>query len=146
MIRSAIVDREIDLTALITEVRSDGVGAVSVFIGTVRDLSDGRSVAGLEYDSYRAMAESELSDITSEASERFEISSIVAEHRIGELSVGDISVVIASAHAHRSAAIECTRHVIEEIKKRVPIWKREQFVDGTREWVDPTVRTGAATP
>ena len=144
MIRSAIVDREIDLTGLIAEARSDGAGAVSVFIGTVRDLSEGRSVERLEYDAYRAMAESELADIVREASERFEISAIVAEHRVGELSVGDISVAIASAHAHRSAALECTRFVIEEIKKRVPIWKRERFVDGTSEWVDPSAHTRVA--
>lgn len=145
MIRSAIVDREIDVTALIGELRSNGVGAVSVFIGTVRDLSDGRSVERLEYEAYRAMAETELAAIVQQAGKRFEISSLIAEHRIGGLSVGDVSVAIASAHAHRAAAIECTRFVIEEIKKRVPIWKREHFVDGTREWVDPTARTEATT-
>lgn len=145
MIRAAIVDREIDVTALIGELRSNDVGAVSVFIGTVRDLSDGRSVERLEYEAYRAMAESELAEIVHEAGEKFGISSLVAEHRIGELSVGDVSVAIASAHAHRAAAIECTRFIIEQIKTRVPIWKREHFVDGTREWVDPTARTEATT-
>jgi molybdopterin synthase catalytic subunit len=146
MIRSAIVDRDIDPTALITEVRSDGAGAVSVFIGTVRNLSEGRAVERLEYEAYQAMAESELTDIVRDASEKFEVSSLVAEHRVGELSVGDVSVAIAAAHAHRTAAIECTHFVIEEIKKRVPIWKREHLVDGTREWVDPTARTGVAAP
>ena len=141
MIRSAIVDGEIDLSGLIADVRSDGAGAVSVFIGTVRDHSEERSVVALEYQAYRSMAESELADIAREASERFQIASLVAEHRVGQLSVGDISVAIASAHAHRSAALECTRFVIEEIKKRVPIWKRERFVDGTSEWVDPTAHT-----
>lgn len=145
MIRSAIVDREIDMGALIGELKSSDVGAISVFIGTVRDLSDGRSVERLEYDAYRAMAEAELAEIVQEAGNRFEISSLIAEHRIGELSVGDVSVAIASAHAHRAAAIEATRFVIEEIKKRVPIWKREHFVDGTREWVDPTAHTEATT-
>lgn len=145
MIRSAIVDHEIDVTALIAEVSSNDAGAVSVFIGTVRDLSEGRSVERLEYEAYRAMAETELTDVVHEAAEKFEISSLVAEHRIGELDIGDVSVAIASAHAHRAAAIECTRFVIEEIKKRVPIWKREHFVDGTREWVDPTARTEATT-
>ena len=146
MIRSAIVDREIEPSALITEVRSDGAGAVSVFIGTVRDLSEGRLVERLEYEAYHAMAESELADILRDASEKFGVSSLVAEHRIGELSVGDVSVAIAAAHAHRTAAIECTHFVIEEIKKRVPVWKREHFVDGTRQWVDPTARSGVAAP
>ena len=143
MIRSAIVDREIDLSVLIREVKSDAAGAISVFIGTVRDFSEGRSVTRLEYDAYRAMAESELAAIVEEAAKKYEIASLVAEHRIGELGVGDVSVAIAASHAHRTAAIECAQFVIEEIKKRVPIWKREHFVDGTREWVDPTARESA---
>jgi molybdopterin synthase catalytic subunit len=146
MIRAAIVDREIDTGALISEVKSDGAGAVSVFIGTVRDVSDGRGVIGLEYEAYRAMAESELVAILDEAAAKFEIASLVAEHRIGELGIGDVSVAIAASHAHRTPAIECAQFVIEEIKKRVPIWKREHFVDGTREWIDPTARTEARAP
>ena len=138
MIRSAVVNREIDIAALIAEVRSPESGAISVFIGTVRDTSDGRSASGLEYEAYQAMAESELAAIAHEAATQFDIAALIAEHRVGQLDVGDVSVVIASAHAHRAAAIECTRFVIEEIKKRVPIWKREHFADGTREWVDPT--------
>ena len=140
MIRSAIVRDDIDIASLIGEVRSDDAGAVSVFIGTVRDTSDGRVVTRLEYEAYHAMAEAELSALVSEGAKRFDVSAIAAEHRIGELHVGELSVVIASAHRHRSAAIECTRFVIEEIKKRVPIWKREHFKDGTREWVDPSMR------
>ena len=143
MIRSAITAREIDVSSLINEVRSTVAGAISVFIGTVRETSDGRSVSYLEYDSYQSMADSELATIVEEAALQFGVSALVAEHRVGELEVGDVSVVIASAHAHRGAAIECTRFVIEEIKKRVPIWKREHFADGTHEWVDPT-RVGVA--
>ena len=143
MIRSAITQTELDIASLITEVRSTVAGAVSVFIGTVRETSDGRSITHLEYESYQAMAESELATIVDDAAAKFGITALVAEHRVGELEVGDVSVVIASAHGHRAAAIECTRFVIEEIKKRVPIWKREHFVDGTREWVDPT-RAGVA--
>ena len=137
MIRSAIVEREIDISAMIGAVRSDDAGAVSVFIGTVRDVSDGRGVATLEYEAYRAMAERELAAIVDEAVDKFAVRSIAAEHRVGQLRVGEVSVAIASAHAHRTAAIECTHFVIEEIKKRVPIWKREHFADGTQEWVDP---------
>lgn len=138
MIRSAITDREIDISSLISEVRSTVAGAISVFVGTVRETSDGRSVSYLEYESYQSMADSELVAIVEDAARQFSVSALVAEHRIGELEVGDVSVVIASAHAHRTDAIECTRVVIEEIKKRVPIWKREHFLDGAQEWVDPT--------
>lgn len=146
MIRSAIVNHPIDPSALIAEVRSDDAGAVSAFIGTIRDTSDGRPVNKLEYEAYHAMAETELSGILHEAAEKFGVNALVAEHRAGELDVGEVSVVIASAHAHRAAAIDCTRFVIEEIKKRVPIWKREHFADGTREWVDPTARAEASAP
>ena len=146
MIRSAIVDHPIDPSSLIAEVRSDDVGAVSVFIGTIRDTSEGRPVNKLEYEAYQAMAESELSGIVHEAAVKFGVDALIAEHRVGELDVGEVSVVIASAHAHRAAAIDCTRFVIEEIKKRVPIWKRERFADGTREWVDPTARAEVSVP
>ncbi|HJP87044.1 MAG TPA: molybdenum cofactor biosynthesis protein MoaE [Gemmatimonadaceae bacterium] len=138
MIRSAVVDREIDIASIVAEARSPGAGAVSLFIGTVRETSDGRQVTGLEYEAYQAMADTELAGILHEAAREFGVSALIAEHRIGTLNVGDVSVVIASAHAHRAAAMDCTRFVIDEIKKRVPIWKREHFVDGTREWVDPS--------
>ena len=144
MIRSAIVDHAIDPAAAIAEVRTDDVGAISVFVGTVREVSDGRVVTQLEYDAYQSMAETELAAIVSEAAQRYDIASLVAEHRVGNLGVGDVSVVIASAHAHRALAIQCTHFVIEEIKKRVPIWKREHFADGTRQWVDPTARAEAS--
>ena len=84
------------------------------------------------------MAARELEAIVSEAASRFGTRDIVVEHRIGELGLGDASVVIAVAHAHRAPAYDASRFVIEELKRRVPIWKREQYVDGTREWVDPT--------
>jgi molybdopterin synthase catalytic subunit len=145
MKRSAVVDRPIDPTALIAEVRANELGAISVFIGTVRDTNDGRPVTALDYSAYTAMAESELSDIVNEAEARFGVTAIAVEHRIGALALGDVSVAIAAGHAHRSPAMECTRFVIEEIKQRVPIWKLEHYADGDREWVDPT-RVSGATP
>ena len=138
MKRSSIISREIDPAALINEVGSPQCGAISVFIGTVRDVNDGRSVSSMEYSAYTSMAESELARILDEAEERFGVSALVVEHRIGLLGLGDVSVAIAAAHQHRAPALDCTRYVIEEIKKRVPIWKMERYADGTREWVDPT--------
>jgi len=145
MSRAAIVTREIDVAALMAEVQSSDSGAVSVFVGTVRDVNDGRQVTAIDYSAYTSMAESELASITAEAEDRFGISAIVVEHRVGALAIGDVSVAIASAHAHRAPALDCTRYVIEEIKKRVPIWKREHYTDGTREWIDPTASRGIAT-
>jgi molybdopterin synthase catalytic subunit len=108
----------------------------------VRDTSDGRGVSAIDYSAYTSMAEAELRQIVSEAADRFGVTSLVVEHRIGVLSLGETSVAIAAAHAHRAPAFDCTRYVIEEIKKRVPIWKMEHYIDGTREWVDPTNASG----
>ena len=138
MRRAAIVTREIAPAALLTEVQSIELGAISLFLGTVRDTNDDRSVTGIDYSAYTAMAESELEAILAEAEDRFGVTALVVEHRIGVLGLGDVSVAIAAAHTHRAPALDCTRFVIDEIKKRVPIWKLEHYVDGTREWVDPT--------
>lgn len=145
MKRFALVARAIDPGALIAEVQANEFGAISIFVGTVRDTNDGRTVMALDYSAYTAMAESELAAILSEAEARFGVTTIVVEHRIGALTLGDVSVAIACAHAHRAPALECTRFVIEEIKKRVPIWKLEHYADGARDWVDPTRVSGAAT-
>jgi molybdopterin synthase catalytic subunit len=138
--RVAIVRTPLDPTSLLAEVASVGNGASILFVGTVRDVNDGRAVSGIEYAAYESMAMRELESIVSEAAARFDVSDIVVEHRIGQLGLGDASVVIAAAHAHRAQAYDASRFVIEEIKRRVPIWKREKYVDGTRQWVDPTVR------
>jgi molybdopterin synthase catalytic subunit len=136
--RTALVTRAIDPAALIAEVANPAYGATSLFIGTVRDVHDSRAVTGMEYTAYEAMAASELERIGAEAEVRFATSALVVEHRIGSLDVGEVSVAIAVAHAHRAAALDATRWVIEELKRRVPVWKREHYADGTREWVDPT--------
>lgn len=145
MRRSAIVTREIDPAALMAEVQSTQCGAISVFAGTVRDTNGGRGVTAIDYSAYTSMAESELERILAEAQDRFGVMAIVAEHRVGALALGDVSVAIVAAHVHRAPALDCTRFVIEEIKKRVPIWKREHYADGAREWVDPTARGVATT-
>jgi len=138
MRRASVITREIDPVSLINEVSSPQYGAISLFIGTVREVNEGRGVTAIEYSAYKSMASAELERILEEAEERFGVSALVVEHRIGLLGLGDVSVAIAAAHAHRAAALDCTRYVIEEIKKRVPIWKKEHYTDGTREWVDPT--------
>lgn len=138
MTRSAVVDRRLDAASLLAEVAAPGNGAAILFVGTVRDVNDGRSVTGIEYASYAPMAERELSAIVDEAGERFGTPHIVVEHRVGTLGIGEASVVIAVAHRHRGEAFEAARYIIEALKRRVPVWKREHYADGTREWVDPT--------
>ena len=136
--RAALVRRPIDLVPLLAEVARPGNGASVLFVGTVRDVNDGRPVTGMEYTAYESMAERELSAVTREAANRYGTDDLVVEHRLGELAIGEISVAIVVAHPHRARAFEAARYVIEELKRRVPIWKLEHYVDGTREWVDPT--------
>jgi molybdopterin synthase catalytic subunit len=136
--RSAIVEHPLDPGALLAEVSSPANGAAVLFAGTVRDVNDGRAVAGMEYRGYLAMAERELAAILQEAARAHDLTDIVCEHRIGTLALGEASVVVAAAHPHRAAAFDAARYVIEALKRRVPIWKLEHYLDGTREWVDPT--------
>jgi molybdopterin synthase catalytic subunit len=137
-VRTAIVEHPLDPTSLLAEVASDSSGASTLFVGTVRETSEGRAVTGIDYTAYGPMAERELVTVVAEAAARFGTERIAVEHRIGWLRLGEASIVIAVSHARRAQAMEAQRFLIEEIKKRVPIWKREHYVDGTREWVDPT--------
>jgi molybdopterin synthase catalytic subunit len=133
--RSAIVDRAIDACALLEEVANTRNGATTLFVGTVREENEGSPVSGLDYSAYQDMAERELRDIVSEAATQFGTKDIVVEHRIGSLELGDASVAIAVAHPHRGAAYDASRYIIEELKKRLPIWKREHYTSGKAEWV-----------
>lgn len=144
--RAAIVARPIDVSSILAEVGSPSYGATALFLGTVRNENDGRSVTGIEYAAYLGMAEAELRRIADEAVKRFGTESLVVEHRVGVLEVGDVSVAVAVAHTHRASALDATRYVIEQLKKRVPIWKRERYSDGTREWVDPTAGATVDVP
>ena len=143
---AALVRHPIDASALIERVSRPANGAVLLFIGVVRDVNDGRAVSGMEYSAYESMAARELAEIASEAAQRFGVSDIAIEHRLGELALEEASVGIAVAHPHRGPAYETSRWVIEELKHRVPIWKREHYADGTRVWVDPTGKPATVTP
>jgi len=136
MNRAAIVTGPLDVNRLTRETTLDSCGAIAVFLGIVRAANDGRAVTGIEYSSYDAMAQREMTTILDEATERFGIEAGVIEHRIGELAVGDASIAVVVAHAHRGHATDALRYVIDETKKRAPVWKLEHYVDGTREWVN----------
>ncbi|MEO6876999.1 MAG: molybdenum cofactor biosynthesis protein MoaE [Gemmatimonadaceae bacterium] len=140
--RTAIVDDPIDAAAVLSEVAHVANGAALLFVGTVRDVNDGRAVSGMEYKAYRTMADRELGDIVREAAVQFGTQDIVVEHRLGVLNLGDASVAIAVAHPHRGHAYDASRYVIEQLKQRVPIWKLEHYVDGTREWVGAAHQLG----
>ncbi|MEO7042267.1 MAG: molybdenum cofactor biosynthesis protein MoaE [Gemmatimonadaceae bacterium] len=135
MSRTAIVTAAIDVAAIVDEVRGAPQGAIVTFIGTVRNSSGTRTVTGLEYSVYAEMANREMTDILHEALALASGAEIVAVHRVGNLDVGEICVMIAASHAHRAAAFDACRYTIEGIKKRVPIWKRERYADGSTQWV-----------
>ena len=133
--RAAIVSEPIDAANLIAEVASASNGATTLFLGTVRSSNEGREVSGIEYSAYEEMATSEMTRILSEASSKFGISHAAMEHRIGTLAIGDASIAVVVAHAHRGPALDALRYIVEETKSRAPVWKLEHYTDGTREWV-----------
>ena len=138
--RVRLVDHAIDVATLIAEVGDDSCGASAVFLGCVRDVNDGRTVSGIEYSAYRTMAEREMETIASEARDSFGVERLIVEHRLGTLGLGDVSVAVVVAHAHRAPALDACRYVIEQLKQRVPIWNLEHYADGTREWVGSRTR------
>ena len=134
--RTAIAEEPIDEAALAAGLAGDAHGAVVSFVGRARNhADDGREVLELEYEAYGPMAERVLAEIASEAADRWD-ASVGIVHRIGLVPIGEASVVIVSAAAHRDAAYQASRYVIEAIKERLPIWKRERFADGS-EWKRP---------
>ena len=136
--RASVVTHALDTSALLREVADARRGATALFVGTVRSVNEGRDVIGIEYSAYESMAEREMSAVLTEAEAMNEGVVLVAEHRIGRLDVGEASIAIAAAHAHRGRALDALRYAIDEIKKRAPIWKRELYADGSESWVDPT--------
>ncbi|HVD62002.1 MAG TPA: molybdenum cofactor biosynthesis protein MoaE [Gemmatimonadaceae bacterium] len=138
MMRATIVSQTIDHDSLLREVTDERRGASALFLGTVRSINDGREVRAIEYSAYEDMAEREMMAVLREAESQFAGTRLVAEHRIGLLNVGDVSIAIAAAHEHRSPALDALRYAIDEIKTRAPIWKREHYVDGSEAWVDPS--------
>jgi molybdopterin synthase catalytic subunit len=143
---ATLVRAPIDPSAIIRDVSNPANGAVLLFLGAVRQVNDGRDVTGIDYAAYEAMAQRELESIVVEAAERYGTADVAVQHRLGELAIEEVSVAIAVGHAHRDEAYAVSRFVIEELKRRVPIWKREHYADGTREWVDPTGRASAGAP
>jgi len=125
----------IDASALLREAVSPADGAALLFWGVVRNENAGRAVAHLEYQAYAEMAEREMARIAEEARERFGTGAVSIVHRVGRLEVGEASVAIVVASPHRAEAYDASRYVIEELKRRVPVWKREGYVDGPTEWV-----------
>ena len=142
----AIVQGRIETEAILEAVKAGGDGAVCLFDGIVRNNTRGRQTLHLDYEAYEDMALTRMQGLRTEAIERFKVREVAVVHRLGRLVVGETSVLIAVASAHRGPAFEACRWVIDTLKKTVPIWKKEQFVDGA-VWTDgepfPEELTGA---
>ena len=131
----ALVRERIDAAAIERAIKSGADGAVCVFDGIVRDNARGRRTLHLDYEAYEQMALQQMYLLRSEAIDHFAVRDVAIVHRLGRLTVGETSVLIAVASAHRGAAFDACRWVIDTLKKTVPIWKKEQFVDGAA-WAD----------
>ncbi|HEX7049610.1 MAG TPA: molybdenum cofactor biosynthesis protein MoaE [Longimicrobiales bacterium] len=146
--KSWITRAPLDPAAVLAEVGAAADGAALLFLGIVRDHNDGAAVRGIRYEAYVPMAEAVLREITEEAAARLGTDRLAVVHRTGELEVGEASVAIAVSSPHRAEAFDACRYVIEEIKRRLPVWKQERYADGRSGWVEgvrPPV-AGAATP
>jgi len=129
-----IVTTPIETDAVLASVEDPTCGGLVLFEGRVRNHHLGRDVLRLEYEAYDRLALTEGQRILEEAEARFDIHAAACTHRIGVLEIGDIAVVVAVSSAHRDAAFDACRFIIDELKVRVPIWKRETYADGKVEW------------
>lgn len=130
----SVGDEPIDTSALITEVGRDASGATVLFLGTVRDHSEGKTgVTHLEYEVYPEMVEAKIREILDDACERWPVLAVVVEHRSGHVALREASVAVCVATAHRADAFDAARFVMDELKQRAPIWKKE-FWPGGSEW------------
>jgi molybdopterin synthase catalytic subunit len=134
-----ICSAPIDHAAVTEQVRSHQAGAVCTFLGTVREMTAERRTVSLDYEAYPEMALKKLAELEAEARSRWPIIELALIHRVGHLDLGEVSVVVAVSCPHRHQAFEACRWLIDTLKEVVPIWKRENWADGTEEWVHPGI-------
>jgi molybdopterin synthase catalytic subunit len=128
----------IDTATLLARVQTPAAGAVVLFLGTTREMTGGRRTQSLDYECYPEMANRKLSELETEARRRWPIVECQIVHRLGHLALGEASVAVAVSTPHRAESFEAGRWLIDTIKQEVPIWKRENWSDGTTDWVHPT--------
>lgn len=134
-IHVGVGEATIEPAALVAAVTDPGAGATVLFLGTVRDHSEGKpNVTHLEYEAYAGVVEEKIAAICAEAATRWPVIAAAAEHRVGSLGIGEVSVGVAVSAGHRAAAFEAGRYLIDELKARAPIWKKEHW-EGGAEWV-----------
>ena len=129
----------LDPSAILAQVASNDAGAVVLFLGTTREFTQGRQTASLDYECYHQMAEAKLAELEAQAREKWPLIHVSIVHRLGRLGLGEASIAIAVSSPHRQAAFEAGKWLIDTIKEDVPIWKQENWADGTSEWVHPGI-------
>jgi molybdopterin synthase catalytic subunit len=132
-----LTNEPIDSAAVLARVASNQAGAVVLFLGTTREMTGDRRTLSLDYECYPEMAEKKMAELETKARERWSLVEIAIVHRLGHLDLGEASVAIAVSSAHRQAAFEAGKWLIDTLKEVVPIWKKENWADGTCEWVHP---------
>lgn len=138
-VRAWITTDPISAESVLPLVDDEKHGAALIFLGIVRNHNEGRAVRGVHYEAYQQMAQQTLEEIVSEAVQRVAEARAAAVHRIGELGIGDVSIAIAVSTPHRAEAFDACRYVIEEVKKRLTVWKQERYVSGESEWLEGAV-------
>ena len=131
-----ITDQDIDVDALQLKLENDRAGAYAAFQGWVRNHNEGRAVESLEYEAYGPIAVSEGERVLAEALQRFNLLKVAAVHRVGHLEIGDCAVWVGVSAAHRGDAFDGCRYVIDELKSRLPIWKKEHYAGGDSGWIN----------
>jgi molybdopterin synthase catalytic subunit len=129
-----IRDTPLSLDEVFSAVRDPAAGGIALFVGTVREVDDGHQVEHLAYSSHPTAVD-RLRDVATRIADECDVVALAAVHRVGDLSVGDLAVVVAASAAHRPEAFEAGRRLIDELKSEVPIWKHQTFVDGDGVWV-----------
>jgi molybdopterin synthase catalytic subunit len=130
----AVRESELSLDEVRAAVADPGAGGIVLFAGAVRDSDQDRGVTGLSYTAHPT-AEAELRRVAQAITEKFGVVAVAAVHRVGDLAIGDLAVVVAVSCPHRAEAFDACRALIDELKASVPIWKHQRFTDGTSEWV-----------
>jgi molybdopterin synthase catalytic subunit len=132
-----LTNEPINVTAVLAAVSSNDAGAVVLFLGTTREFTRGRQTASLDYECYPQMAEQKLAELEAEARRRWPLAGCSIVHRLGHLEIGEASIAIAVSSAHRADSFAAGQWLIDTIKEVVPIWKCENWAEGTREWMHP---------
>jgi len=137
---------KISLDSLLAEVQGPERGGTCVFMGTVRNGPEESGVVEIEYSAYDAMADAEIERMLTETEQRWPGVRVALRHRVGRVPVGEASIAIVAAAPHRAEAFAACRHIIEDVKRRLPMWKKEYRIDGTTAWVNPSGKSVAHGP